>query len=114
VNPLVSEKVTVWLGFDIGPGKTTLTVRVFVAVPAGMLIALVTSVWLTWVLLVPAKLPTLTLFTGALAGGILKEESSVMVRVKLVPGDTLFGETLKIPLSIPEPPLLNVVVPALS
>jgi len=114
VNPLVRENVTVWLGFEGGPGNTTLTVCAPVAAPDGMEIVLVTSVMLTCVLLVPATLPTLMLLTGALAGGRLKEESRVMVSVKLVPGDTLFGETLTMPLSPAEPPLLNVVVPALS
>jgi hypothetical protein len=47
VNPLVNVYVTTLLGSAGGPGKTTVTVCWPVVAPAGSVMLLVTSVWLT-------------------------------------------------------------------
>ena len=69
-----------------------------------MVIVLVTRVWLTWTLLVPVIVPTVTLMIGAFCGGAVL--GRVMVSVKVVPRAPLAGETLEMakppPVVVPE------------
>ena len=78
-----------------------------VAAPAGIVMVLVTWVWLTWMFPEPAMVPTVTLLTGAFAGGGAGTVagSMLMVSVKVAPRAPLVGDTLAMP--VPPP----VVVP---